>query len=487
MGVKSPTERQQAYGLPLLVESKAFKAFCIGEGCEAMKRIIRSAVTGALCTALLCGCSDISFGEQTLLRPPRATGAKAEIQTIIKEQAGNNYTLKYPQNGDHRSAVTVFETGKDKNHAEYAAALYSTDNDSKLNLSVMKNDGEQWSWLGSFTNAGTGVDRLVLYDINNDGNDEILVGWTTYNTGQNTLSAYSLEEDSVREMSLNEIYTDIVIGDITEDKTPDIMLVSLRNDKSSSNIKLLQYSEQEKKPIGKFFLELDSEVVKFVSIICGKIDKNKSGIIIDGEKPGDILTTQVIYFDDESGELIDPLVVQNETQTVTNVTTRKDVITSRDIDSDGIIEIPVVSQLPAQPDTAPGAVCSMTSWEQMSVDKNVLKPKYNTVMNYNDGYYFMIPDVWNGSVTAISNAGDRCIDFYKWDSKTSVIGEKLISVTRFTSSEWEKADKNAYVVHKNVSNNQNEYIIAVQRYYKDNGDEMNINSDKLEKAVVLIL
>ena len=36
----------------------------------------------------LSGCSDIGFGEQVLLRPPRATGDKAAIQTAIEGQAG---------------------------------------------------------------------------------------------------------------------------------------------------------------------------------------------------------------------------------------------------------------------------------------------------------------------------------------------------------------------------------------------------------------
>lgn len=435
-----------------------------------------------LSAALLSGCADISFGEQTLLRPPRATGNSAEIQNIIREEAGSSYTMKYPESGDHRSAVTIFNSKKD--NTEYAAAFYSTDSDSKLNISIIKHDKDEWVCLGSFSNPGTGVDRLILDDINNDGTEEILVGWSTFNAGLNNLSAYSFESDSAREMTLDESYTDLVITDLTGDKISDLVLLSLRNDKSPSSAKLLQYSEQEKKPIAKFSIDLDSEVTEFSSVSCGMIDKNCPGIILEGSKPGDILTTQLIYFNPDTKILVNPLVTEGNNGSSNNVTTRKDVITARDIDSDGIVEVPVVSPMPAPPETDAGNICSMTSWKQLNTKDGTLKQKISTVSNYTDGYYFTIPEKWSGNITAINHADDRCMEFYKWNKDSSSLGEQLLSIKRFTSSQWSKTRKDEYIIRKTVQKKNNDYIIAAQVY--NTSQDMMLSKEELERSVIIM-
>ena len=446
---------------------------------------IPKALAAAVVSAILfSGCTDLSFGEQTLLRPPRATGDKAEIQNIIKEQASGNYTLKYPQKGQYRSAVTLFETGgKNK---EYAVALYSTESDSQMNISVIAHEADGWVSLGSFKNSGTGVDRVILNDINNDGEEEILVGWSNYNSGMNSLSAYSFEDESVREMKIDETYTDMIISDITGNKLNDIILLSLRNNQSPSGAKLLQYSEQEKKPIGKFALQLDSEVTSFVNVACGQIEKNSKGIIIDGEKSGGLLTTQVLYYDAETQTIANPLLTENDAGVSSNVTTRKDVITCRDIDNDGIIDIPVVSQMAAPTDTAADRVCSMISWRQIDTSDGSLHTKFNTVMNYTDGYYFIMPEKWNGNVTAISDAENRRIDFYIWDKVNSSLGIKLLTICRFNSNEWNNINRDNYLLLKNSSNKGKDYIIAAQNYPSGTEKNLYLSRQEIEKAVKLI-
>ena len=109
--------------------------------------------------------------------------------------------MKYPQKGEFRSAVNIFE---DSDGTEYAAALYSTDNDSRMHVTIMVHDKDKekdkWRSLGSCSNSGTGVDRIIYRDITSDGKGEFLIGWSGYNPGVNNLVVYSLYSDTVREM-----------------------------------------------------------------------------------------------------------------------------------------------------------------------------------------------------------------------------------------------------------------------------------------------
>ena len=66
----------------------------------------------ALCCLLvaqLTGCSIFGGDTQNLMRPPKATGAKAGVQQDIEKTVGSSVTYKYPQNGEYRSAVIMHD------------------------------------------------------------------------------------------------------------------------------------------------------------------------------------------------------------------------------------------------------------------------------------------------------------------------------------------------------------------------------------------
>ncbi len=434
-----------------------------------------------LLVPLLAGCSDISFGEQTMLRPPRATGDKAQIQSVIDGQAGSGYILKYPQRGEYRSAITVFNPDEGN---EYAVALYSTENDSKLNISIIANNSGNWECLGSFSAAGTGVDRVMLEDINNDGISEILVGWSGYSNGKNMLCAYSLADDTAYEMKTDGYYTDFLIDDITGDENKDIVFLTLRGgDLTAPSATVLQYSDQEKRPIARYAADLDPEVTSFAKISSGYISNDTKGIFIDGEKSGGLLSTQLICFDAKKNTLINPLLTVAEGGTYTNPTTRKDIITCRDMDGDGKMEFPVVSQLVAPANTEAGTVCSMTTWMQYEQKTGTTKPKCYTVINYTDGYCMTLPNEWLGNITALNDPENRSMSFYVWNSKTLSAGDRLLTIRRFTWTEWTKQDHKDLIL---VYGNEGESVIAAEILHTDSRDNMDITKEQLKRLLRLL-
>ena len=432
-----------------------------------------------LCVFFCSGCSDINFSDGTLIRPPRATGDKAEIQDIITEEAGGSYTLKYPQNGDYRSAIIMYES---KQITECAIALYSTENDANMHVSIIKYNGEKWECAGTFSNSGAGVDCVMFNDINGDKKDEIIIGWSTYNSNLKTLTAYTFGNNGIREMTIDDTYDEMVITDITGNNVKDIILFSLSTSDAPSTAKLLQYSEQEKRPIGKYSLELDSNITRFSNIMVGNVDEDKNGTIIEGEKSGGVFATQVIYFNDKENALVNPLVTVNN-NTVSNVTTRKDIIVSRDVDDDGIIEVPVVTQMSASENDDISTICSITSWKQLATEENILETDMNTVINYTDGYYFIMPEKWNGTVTAKTDPDNRQMTFYIWSTNTNSIGDKLLTIYRFTQTEWDNIDKSNLIHLEDVSNSTTNAVFAAEIFPTNAKDSLNITEDEVTCSV----
>ena len=424
---------------------------------------------------VLSGCSTVLDGN-TMLRPPRATGDKAEIQHIISQQAGGKYTFKYPQTGEYRSAITM---KKERAANEFALALYSPDNDTKINVCIISFIDGKWQCIGNFANAGTGVDRVMFRDLNNDGIDEIIIGWTSYNNAQKALSAYSVSYTAY-EIALEDTYDEMMIEDVTGDDVSDIVLLSLSTQKNPSNFKVLQYSETEKKPVARYSIDLDPEVISFANITYGNIAQNQKGVVIDGEKNGGILTSQIVYFDKNSNTFLNPLITENENGTFSNPTSRKDTIYSRDSDGDSIVEVPVVTPLYAPAENT-AAICSITAWKQYSVYNKALGTKINTVINYNDRYYITIPNRWiNNTVTAITDTDTRKLTFYIWNSKTSSFGDKLLEISRYTKEEFENLDKTNLI---SLSIENPNAVFCAELFITNADDELNITPEEVINSV----
>ncbi len=422
------------------------------------------------------GCSPISIEGNTLLRPPRATGDKAEIQDIITQQAGGKYTFKYPQTGTNRSAITM---KSDKAQNEFAVALYSPNNDTKMNVSMIAYIKNEWKCIGTFSNAGAGVDRVMFSDLNNDGTDEVIIGWTGYGNTSKTLTAYSVA-DTAYEMTIDDTYDEMLIEDVTADALNEIVLLSLGSQKNPSSIRLLQYSEQEKKPIGKYALELDPEITSFVNVTVGNIAQNQIGLVVDGEKNGGVLTSQIIYFDAQTNTLQNPLVSKLENDVYSNPTARKDTIYSRDADGDGMIEVPVITPMSAGTDVNAANVCNITAWKQYSIYNKSLGTKLNTVINYNDRYYFTMPNRWmNGSVTAVTDPDTRQMTFYLWNSKTSSFGDKLLTIRRYTEEEWEQEDTADMIALSNIDGTKSHAVFGGQIFITHADETLNITPEEV--------
>lgn len=68
------------------------------------------AVAMALMLALtLSGCSFVGLDAQTLMRPPKPTGEKADIHALLESKTDGKMTLKYPRTGDYRSAIITHD------------------------------------------------------------------------------------------------------------------------------------------------------------------------------------------------------------------------------------------------------------------------------------------------------------------------------------------------------------------------------------------
>ena len=139
-----------------------------------MKKKILGLIGAGVLSLSLAGCSSVGLSVENLMHPPRAVGDKAEIQSLIDSVAGEGYTLKYPQSGSHRSAITMKDIDSDSE--EEALAFYMPQGDiAKVHLLVMDNIDGKWQAVGDFKGPNTAVESLNFCDLDGNGIFEIRV------------------------------------------------------------------------------------------------------------------------------------------------------------------------------------------------------------------------------------------------------------------------------------------------------------------------
>ena len=375
------------------------------------KRII-STIASVLLAVLCTGCSFSGLSDNDLLQPPKATGEKAEIQGLLEVTTNGDYTLKYPQSGDYRSAIIMQDLNSDGD--DEAVAFYRNKKDSSaINIMFMDKVGGKWASVGTFSNANSDVDRIYFGDIDSDGINEAIVGWSSYLTGGSQVTMYKYKEGSVSEVIVND-YADMVFMDITNDGVSDLIILTTATEddtgKSTSLARL--YSSCANKKFSRVSeIKTNPNVVSYSQIMQGTVSDGVNGLFVDGNTSslGELIT-EVIYYSSQNKSLVSPLDVTQNDGTVTNVTQRVTSSVCKDIDEDGIIEVP--SQFTPILTDDKLTPCPITKWYKIDADRGEMKQTIQTIASYFDGFYFILPDNWKNHVVAVNDNTSRTTTFY---------------------------------------------------------------------------
>ena len=393
------------------------------------KRILALLLTVLLCFTL-CGCEGVSFNVSELMRPPKATGENAAIQKLIDEVAGEGYSLKYPQKGAYRSAITSVDF--DKDGEEEAIAFYQPKGDAQsIHLLVMNPVGEEWEVMGDFEGKGAMVDRLIFTDIDSDGTEELIVGWGTYNSLVNDLTVYMISEDGNKEFQSPNQYSEIIIDDFTQDEKNDLLLLSLYSAERPAMAYLLSLNDTKNSVYVAGETRMDDEVVSYSQILAGQITESRYGAVIDGITKDGYYNTQILYFHDYFSSLE---CVRFTEDTPTNQALRSYEVKSQDIDNDGIIEIPNTFRMPLDATQLDAVPSAQVYWCQYT-DLGNLEVNETCIASIIYSFFFFTPDSWQDEVTAYVNYSTSEVTFCKWDKKKGN-GDVLLVIKIFDKAVW---------------------------------------------------
>ena len=402
-----------------------------------MKKKLLSLLLASSLGLTMAGCSSVGLSVENLMHPPKAVGDKAEIQALIDSVAGEGYTLKYPQSGNFRSAITMKDIDSDS--IDEAIAFYLPVGDiAKVHMLVMDSIGGKWQTVGDFKSQSTAVDSLSFCDLDGNGIFEIVTSWKTYQTSLNQISLYIYEDDKIREVSSEHYSSGTLSGDFTANEGEELLLLSLFSDENDATATLIDLSENKSKLEVLGTSPLDPDVVSYSQLLAGNIYENQMGAVIDGCTHTGEYNTQLLYFN----TYFDSLERISFTENVPyNQKLRSYPVMSEDINGDGIIEVPAAFRLNIEKDRTDVDAAADLYWCQQTSSGTVHQIAHKAA-SFAYGFTFVVPEKWEGKFTALTNYEKNEVTFFEWNKNKT---EDVILTIKIFEKDKEE-DMAGYVV-----------------------------------------
>ncbi len=373
---------------------------------------------------LLTACSFTNSDPEAFMRPPKLYGEQKGIQEALESKVGKNFILKSPKTGNYRSAFVMSDF--DQDGKDEVITFYSKLSESAVvHFMILDKVGDQWETTYSAVGNGTDINSVTFEDLDGSGKKEIIISWDSATSStEKEISIYKYNAQDALENIYEDIYTEMVMRDMTGNGTMNLLLFNLNTSERTSKVRMLALQDGKIKEVGA--ADMDGNVTQYAALST-KSDEMPPTVYVDSYKGDSKMITEIIHW--SNNRLLN--VFYNATDKSTNLTERNVLLTCRDIDEDGQLEIP--GEYPMVGADKEERALKLTKWSQHV--EGQLKPVSYSVVNRPEGYIFVYPLEWLDTVTVVSDAKTRTWSFYIWDESTQEIGQELLSIRAYKESE----------------------------------------------------
>ena len=393
-------------------------------------------ILSALLILALSGCDSFMMGADELLLAPMLEGDMYPVQQALKDAVGDDITLKYPSEGEYRSAFVMKDI--DGNGTKEAFAFYSTTKDSAvtMHINVIEKVDHKWESRGDLSLIGSGVESVAFADLEGDGKPEIIVGWYIFGTAEKQVGIYSYNGKLTGRAV--ESYTNFAYADLTGDKVDDLIIIYLNSSEKQAAAKLISLSDKGITETQS--IPLDGGVSSYSKPVLSKLSSGTPALYIDAAK-GNGTITEIIWYED--GALHG---IYDESAPESLATYRNDTTASRDFDGNGVIDIPVTELLKSTEKMAEGDKVYYTNWSEY--DGKKIKITATTFMNYPDSYSLIVPKNLRQKMLVLRKVESRSRIFYSFDPDKELVGGELFKIVTVSAAEYnaELYEKSGYIV-----------------------------------------
>ncbi len=441
-----------------------------------MKKLIAILLAAVVCLTL-AGCDFNIASVDSLMRPPKLSGDSSLLQEAFENSV--NYSesviMKTPMSGDNRSSYLFYDLDNDE--TQEAFVFYSDPAvEDVAYVSAFKKIDNNWSCVSNIKGRGEDIYEVTFADINGDGIKEIVISWNStsqvelanfsdFGSSRNrTMTIYSYNGSSFT-LIKTEVFTKAFVDDLNGDNADELFVlnIDLSNQTKNTVGRILSFnSVYEVVNEEDFTITGMLEILNVVTDNYILDDEIHTRLYIDGLISETGVLTEVIDIAHSDFAIELPLYESNVSEAPL---TLRDVRTSsRDIDNDGIVEIPTLEKLISgrsiSNDSVDAMPLNLTVWSELQ--EGIVVADFKCLLNSTYGYMFVFPEESVGKVTVVYNTDTTTLTFYSLD-ENGTLGGELFSLRAFSKLNWEENDfgytkldeKGAYVYGYMMLNTEN--------------------------------
>ena len=356
------------------------------------------------------GCTAFETDTEALLSPPVFTEEQENLNFALTEVIGEDYVLKYPENGSTNSAF-IFED-LDEDGTEEAIAFYSV-LDENTRINVLKN--EKGKWISVYTAPGFygDIQKVDFVKIDEKG-PAVIIKW------EQEIGIYRYEKEKL-ESVYREICEGFEVADIDGNGFYEVAvftgspmrrtMVNIIHGENGG----IKVSEQ---------ISIHAQYDKIYAKTSGLLHEGKSAYFIDSEISEGVYLTEIMTFENGEAkrEFVADFVETGDEKTEEDTSgivvvlggdygergifLRNTKIGCLDTNGDGIIEMPAE----VREDYAREASENIFFIQYVQHNGTNAVPVWNGVANTEIGYLFAIPENWNeNTVIKKSSSADSFV------------------------------------------------------------------------------
>lgn len=351
----------------------------------------------------------------SLMGPPKLEGENLAIQLAFESSVEEEYKLKSPIGGDYRSAYIFKDL--DSDFQEEVIVFYSAESAIDIiRMNVLKKIDGSWKSVADYESSHNEIHQVNFADLNNDKKNEIIVGWSVYqNELSRQLNVYKIfdTDEIVIANIFDSPYTEFEVLDVNGDLRQDIIIFDADKTAESGTYSLNMVNYIDNKFNLAQAIPIDSSITSIKSIKYDfDAENNSRRIFIDGYKSDSSLITDCIYYDRDINSF-ERLSLNGVT--VSSVSSRNTNVFCDDIDTDGMVEFPIIKQIPKSRVITEGSdqlqLQNLVEWtsshngEYTTINSRIINSKSN--------YTIEIPERLVDKITVSNNHKSNTMTFYE--------------------------------------------------------------------------
>lgn len=379
-------------------------------------------VPAVLCLVMLfSSCSLFSYQNiGDLLHAPRLGQGQGEIQDALAAYLGEEPQYKFPKEGAHRSPLVVADLngdGTDEGVLFFTLASGTGASAADVNMAILENANDEWRVVRIERGMRTDVASVEVADMFGDGTHQLIVGYSTSILTSKVLVLYWYTGPDFESLSSSVgDYTHYLLDDFTGTGRLDIARVYMEEE-SGLRLDFITAQNEKFERVQKT-VELYNNFAACKGIYSSLGPNGERLLVVDGEIGGNLASQILNYSASGEGFYARP---QAETTEMAKTTLRRfTLLTSRDIDNDGKIEIPVDTQDSYQIISSEKNLREVIWYDFLGTSAEI---KQYGVLDLDRNIYVRLPDAWKDFYeVSISTA------YGEWQVEDRRTGEILLQL-----------------------------------------------------------